>query len=208
MKLDKTTTFDDFIRDSGWDYMGRNPVWVEMAYDFFVRTLGLDYLNLTSQDPALPSDRRDSPTNPAGIPQGERTNLISFMQAINFTRPVNPHRILRKNDLVMQLRFVGDRVWQVGDWFTYATGPVGPLALPDGQHWRRVFRVTRPIICLESIAADNFTDWHGVRRERSHYYDAVGRKLTDYHHGGGTQLFIYQGLYRSALEPVSSRRLV
>lgn len=164
---------------TSWQQFSESTQWVfgsdfeksafALAFNYFVKNVPITHLNGTDSS---------SPWGPAS---GPRTRLYSWMQAIKFSAGVNPSRVIDAGQRLKQFRFHGEPLHARGDWFTWASTHVSATALPDGQTAVRFFKVTRPIVCLESTVADAFTGWAGV--------PGVSK---DYHHGGGKQLFIFR----------------
>ena len=174
MQVTRSTTVQQFISGTGWELGAGNRQDLEKALRFFLEHVPLNVLNAADA------------SSPWGPPQSRRTTLVSWMQAIDFTHPVNPKRQLQARERVKQVRFPMDPMNAKGDWFTWLSGDVDRMALPDGQSSDRIYEVTRPITCLESRVADAFAGWTHVHANR------------DYRRGGAVQLFIYRNAPESA----------
>lgn len=177
MQVTRQTTAEEFIQRSGWEMGAGSPLEFQKAFRFFLDRVPLDVLN------------RADASSPWGPPGTRRTTLLSWLQAIDFTRPVNPARLITQNEWVKQVRFPDEPLQAKGDWFTWLWSGVDRMGLPEGQTADRIYRVARPITCLEARIADAFAGWVEVSANR------------DYRHGGAVQLFIYRnGPEASALQ--------
>ena len=138
------------------------------------------------------------PANEVGFynaPTGKGVRLAQFMQAIAFTAPVIPNRKVEAGRVLLQRRRPASVPnGEPGRYFADPTKAGAGLALPADQRVRRLWRAKQEFTCLESTAADNFTDWILPK-------NAKNPETTNlYRHGGGTQFFVW--LPKEHLQPL------
>jgi hypothetical protein len=166
-------TLDEYIAYTGWEVPGviykRN---MGLALDYFQKNVPLPVLKQRVE--------RGPWTLPVG---GEVIRLTSWMQAIDYGKPVDPNCLVPANYVLIAFRVDSDiRKEQArGNWYTYQTTQQNTVAIVHDQERKRLYKVVAPIKCLKTTVADAYVDWarqRGVNPE--------------YRAGGGIQLFLWQ----------------
>jgi hypothetical protein len=169
MQITRSTTAQQFIAGTQWQMGSGNQFGFGQAFDYFLCAVPLHVLN------------RDDTSSPWTATNNQRTVLESWLQAIDFTKPINPNRVIEANQRLIQFRFHGEPRSAKGNWYTWLSADVDKAGLPDGQTAVRLYRVTARVHCLETTVADAFSGWN-----------PNPPKGRDYRHGGAKQLFIYR----------------
>jgi len=180
MIVSTRTTPDEFLHETQWllDAPSDRGRFAD-AFNYMLQNVPLAVLNLPDNS---------SPWTPGG---GKRTNLVSWLQAIRFSAPVNAHERVSKGNVLKQFRSITDPPGKRGNWYTIVRSQLKFMALPAGQYRTDYYLASADFSCLYSHISDAFAGWkpgpHPYRR------------------GGATQYFIYaDGQLASCLAPASS----
>ncbi len=175
MIVDFRTTPDEFLHQTRWvldspSDRGRFAV----AFEYMLKNVPLGVLNLPDHS---------SPWTPG---KGQRTTLLSWLQAIRFSASVYADEPVSKGAVLKQFRRVSDPPGTRGHWYTLTSSKLRFTALPKGHYRAEYYIAIAGFRCLFSRAADAFAGWDA--RHDSHMH-----RSSPYRHGGAVQYFIYSG---------------
>lgn len=168
MIVTSRTTADEFLRQTQWQLDAPSDRdRFETAFKYMLRHVPLGVLNLPDHS---------SPWTPGG---GHRTKLVSWLQGIRFSAPVNADESVSKGTVLKQFRLVSDPPGARGNWFTAAPSQLQFMALPQGEYRADYYIAATNFRCLLSRISDAFAGWSNAP--------------DPYRHGGAKQFFIYAG---------------
>ena len=163
-------TIDELIQYAGW--VVPSPLYRENL------ARALAYLQeavkprsiLREQDDAGPWNLRIN---------GVKIKLLNWLQGIDFTKPVNPNRLINKGDPLIAYKDPSVRPGRVrGNWYTFPSTRQENVAIHSTQTGLHKFKARVAFTCMQSTASDAFVGW-------------VRDMPAEYRHGGAQQLFIW-----------------
>lgn len=164
-------TVDELIAATGWEVEYPKPFYIQNM------TAAWRFFHVSFRASFLWTARTDAPPWVLRI-NSQPYRIVSWMQAINFTKPVNNLRVIRKGSEVDSYRRPKEKAGSIlGNWFTFPSNHVDKLAIPSGRYTLHKFKAKVDFICLQSTVADAYCDW-------------LPDRPPQYRHGGGQQLFI------------------
>lgn len=175
------TTPDEFLRATQWSLEG--------AGDRGRFATAFDYMLKNVPIPVLNQPDNSSPWTPGSR---ERTRLVSWLQGIRLSSPVNANEPVSKGTILKQFRLITDPPGSRGNWYTIERSQIQYMALPKGQYRSDYYIAVADFRCLFSHISDAFAGWS----------DAPD----PYRRGGATQYFVYaEGPLVSCLLPAGAK---
>jgi hypothetical protein len=118
---------------------------------------------------------------------GMKIKLLNWLQGIDFSKPVNPQRMVNKGDPLIAFKDPSIPPGQAyGNWYTFPSTRQESVAIHSTQARLHKFKARTGFTCMQSTASDAFVGW-------------VRDMPAEYRHGGAQQLFIWDA--KAVLEP-------
>lgn len=177
MIVNPGTTADEFLQETQWSLDGpADRGRFAEAFNYMLKNVPITVLNLPDNSSPWTPGKRD------------RTQLVSWLQGIQFSSPVNAHEHVSKGTVLKQFRSISEPPGKRGNWYTLVRSQLRFMALPAGEYRTDFYLATSDFRCLFSHISDAFAGWK--------------RTPNPYRFGGAVQYFIYgNGPAASALIP-------
>jgi hypothetical protein len=170
-------TIDEILQYTGWHVP--SPAYkdnMQRALDYFQKVVPRSILR--AQDDSGPWNLRIN---------GTKIKLLNWMQGIDFSKSLNPQRMINKGDPLIAFKDPAIKLGRVrGNWYTFPSGRHEAVAIHSTQTRMHKFRARAGFVCMLSYASDAFVGW-------------VQDMPAEYRHGGAQQLFIWDAA--QVLEP-------